>query len=439
MSSATQVPLLTALQAAEQPRQPAWRRQLRGAAWQWLAEHGFPTAKDEAWKYTRVAPILAVPSDPAAPQRSRRLSAARLAQLVGDYGGPRLVFVNGHFAAPLSARAGLPAGVRLSNLAALPDAERAVLEPLLARALQVAPHAFGALNAALGEDGAVLQIPAHCTLERPIHLVFLVDSDAAPLAVHPRALIQLGAGSRASLVESHVASGAGIYLSNALSQILLEAGAQLEHYSLQDASRSAFQLTRLDVRQARDSRFSADLTACGGAIGRHEVRVALEGPGAQVTLDGLYLPGGEQHLDNQTCIEHLAPYCTSRERYKGVIGGHGHGVFDGRIIVHPGALKTDASQTIKNLLLSATAQANAQPRLEIFADEVKCAHGAAVGQLDQQAIFYLRSRGLTEPAARALLTYAFVGEMLEAIRLAPLRSRVERLVAAQLRSLEVTP
>jgi Fe-S cluster assembly protein SufD len=157
-----------------------------------------------------------------------------------------------------------------------------------------------------------------------------------------------------------------------------------------------------------------------------------------VTLDGLYLPGGEQHLDNQTCIEHLAPYCTSRERYKGVIGGRAHGVFDGRIIVHPGAIKTDASQTIKNLLLSATAQANAQPRLEIFADDVKCAHGAAVGQLDRQAIFYLRSRGLAEPAARALLTYAFVGEMLEAIRLAPLRSQVERLVAAQLRGLEVT-
>lgn len=439
MNSATQVPLLTSLQAAEPARQPAWRRQVRDAAWRWLADHGFPTAKDEAWKYTRVAPILAVPFQPAAAPPSRRLSAARLAQWVGDYGGSRLVFVNGHFAARLSSLAGLPAGVRLSNLAALPEAQRAALEPLLARALQVAPDAFGALNAALGEDGAVLQIPAHCTLERPIHLVFLADPGAAPLAAHPRNLIQLGAGSRASLVESHVASGAGVYLSNALSQVVLEAGAELEHYSLQDASRSAFHLARLDVRQARDSRFSAHLTACGGAIARHEVRVALEGPGAQVALDGLYLPGGEQHLDNQTCIEHLAPYCTSRERYKGVIGGRGHGVFDGRIIVRPGAIKTDASQTIKNLLLSATAQANAQPRLEIFADDVKCAHGAAVGQLDRQAIFYLRSRGLDEPAARALLTYAFVGEMLDAIRLAPLRSQVERLVAAQLRSLEVTP
>lgn len=439
MNSATQAPLLTSLQAAEPARQPAWRRQSCDAAWRWLADHGFPTAKDEAWKYTRVAPILAVPFQPAAAPPSRRLSAARLAQWVGDYGGSRLVFVNGHFAARLSSLAGLPAGVRLSNLAALPEAQRAALEPLLARALQVAPDAFGALNAALGEDGAVLQIPAHCTLERPIHLVFLADPGAAPLAAHPRNLIQLGAGSRASLVESHVASGAGVYLSNALSQVVLEAGAELEHYSLQDASRSAFHLARLDVRQARDSRFSAHLTACGGAIARHEVRIALEGPGAQVALDGLYLPGGEQHLDNQTCIEHLAPYCTSRERYKGVIGGCGHGVFDGRIIVRPGAIKTDASQTIKNLLLSATAQANAQPRLEIFADDVKCAHGAAVGQLDRQAIFYLRSRGLDEPAARALLTYAFVGEMLDAIRLAPLRSQVERLVAAQLRSLEVTP
>ncbi|MCG4453191.1 Fe-S cluster assembly protein SufD [Pseudomonas sp. MMS21-TM103] len=439
MNTATLVPLLTSLQAAEPARQPAWRRQSRDAAWRWLAEHGFPTTRDEAWKYTRLAPILAVPFQAAAAPPSRRLSTARLAQWVGDYGGPRLVFVNGLFVTRLSALAGLPAGVRLSNLAALPQAERAALEPLLTHSLQVSPHAFGALNAALGEDGAVLQIPAHCTLERPIHLVFLADPGAAPLAVHSRSLIQLGAGSRATLVESHVASGAGVYLSNPLSQVVLEAGAALEHYSLQDSGRSAFHLARLDVRQARDSRFSAHLTACGGAIARHEVRVALEGPGAQVALDGLYLPGGEQHLDNQTCIEHLAPYCTSRERYKGVIGGRAHGVFDGRIIVRPGAIKTDASQTIKNLLLTATAQANAQPRLEIFADDVKCAHGAAVGQLDRQAIFYLRSRGLDEPAARSLLTYAFVGELLEAIHLAPLRAEVQRLVVAQLRSLELTP
>ncbi|MDM8350718.1 Fe-S cluster assembly protein SufD [Pseudomonas sp. sp1636] len=439
MNSAAQVPLLAGLHATEQGRQPAWRQQVRDAAWQWLAAHGFPAAKDEAWKYTRVAPILALPFQPAAAQPIRRLAAARLAQWLGDYAGPRLVFVNGHFVAALSALAGLPAGVQLSNLAALPEAQRAVLEPLLAQALQEAPHAFSALNVALGEDGAVLQIPAHTRLEQPIHLVFLTDPADAPLATQPRTLVRVGSGSRAILVESHVACGSGVYLSNALSQIVLEAGAELEHYSLQDASRSAYHLARLDVRQARDSRFNAHLTACGGAIARHEVRVVLEGPGAQVTLDGLYLLGGEQHLDNQTCIEHLAPHCTSRERYKGVLGGRAHGVFDGRIIVRPGAIKTDASQTVKNLLLSASARANAQPRLEIFADDVQCAHGAAVGQLDRQALFYLRSRGLDGPAAQALLTYAFVSEMLEAIRLEPLRPQVERLVAAQLHSLEVAP
>jgi Fe-S cluster assembly protein SufD len=423
-------------------RQPAWLRALRGAAWQWLSEQGFPATKDEAWKYTRVAPILALPVRPAEPG-IRRLSAASVERLAGDLGGPRLVFVNGYFAAELSALGGLPKGTRLSNLAPLlrvdDGADSSALETLFAHGFRAQPQAFTALNTALAEDGAFIQIPAHTTVEAPIHLVFIADADpdVTPLLVQPRVLLLMGAGSRATLVESHVGGAGEVYLSNAVTELVLEAGAQLEHYQLQNQSTAAFHVALLSVRQAEGSRLAAHCSALGGRLARQEVRVLLEGPGAQVDLNGLYLPWGEQHLDNQTCIEHLAPGCTSRELYKGVIDGGGHGVFDGRIIVRPGAIKTDASQTNKNLLLSESAQVNSQPRLEIFADDVKCAHGAAVGQLDEQAIFYLRSRGIPLAEARALLTHAFVSEMLELIHLAPLRAQVERLVAARLRGLEV--
>jgi len=437
---------LARLEPKADARHPAWLQELRRAAFQWVAERGFPTAKDEAWKYTRVAPILAIPFQAAEPGASRHLSVAHVERLAGDYGGPRLVFVNGYFAAELSDLEGLPPGCQLSNLAALLQAgdssaergaDNGALEALFAHTFRAQPQAFTALNTALAEDGALVRIPADTRVEEPIHLVFLSDAGATPLAAHPRAWVQMGAGSHATIVESHVGSAGEVYLSNAVSEVVLDAGATLEHYQVQNESTAAFHVALLSVRQAQGSRFAAHSSALGAALARQEVRVALEGPGAEVVLNGLYLPRGEQHLDNQTCIEHLAPRCTSRELYKGVIDGRGHGVFDGRIIVRPGAMKTDASQTNKNLLLSESAQANTQPRLQILADDVKCAHGAAVGQLDEQAIFYLRSRGIPQTEARSLLTYAFASEMLDLIHLAPLRAQVERLVAAQLRGLEV--
>ena len=411
----------------------------RRAAWHWLREHGLPTAKDEAWKYTRIAPILDIPFQPAASGSRRHLSAARLAALAGDYGGPRLVLLNGYFAAELSTLEQLPPGVRVSPLAALAADERQRLEALFAPTLEAPAQAFGALNSALAEDGLLLQIAAHARVERPLQLLFLSDPGATPTMAQPRLWVLAGADSRASLVESHLGLGPERYLSNAVSAIRLEAGAALEHYKLQNERPGAFHIALLEVHQAEGSRFAAHSLALGGLLARQEVRVALEGPGAAVSLNGLYLPRGLQHLDNQTCIEHRAPRCTSRELYKGLIEGRGHGVFDGRIIVRPGALKTDARQTNKVLLLAATAQSNSQPRLEIFADDVQCAHGAAVGQLDPQAIFYLRSRGIPQAQARALLSYAFADELLAAITLPPLRARLQRLLHRRLGSRELAP
>lgn len=411
---------------------PAWLEGLRRSALQWVSERGFPTAKDEAWKYTRVAPILEIPFEPAEPGTSQRLSVGAVDRLAGHFGGPRLVFVNGHFSADLSSLKRLPQGARVMSLAAVLVDDGEVVEPFLSRWLHEDLHAFTALNAALAEDGAVVRLPPNTTVEAPIHLVFLSDPGAVSQVSLPRSLVLVGAGSRATIIETYAGILGDVYLTNAVTEVVLDERATVEHYKVQNETEAAFHIAHLSVRQQRDSRFSTHSVSLGSSLARHEVKVSLEGPGAEVVLNGLYLPQGKQHLDNVTTIEHSAPYCKSREVYRGIVDGQGRGVFDGRIVVRPGAMKTDASQTNKVLLLSESAEADTRPRLEIFADDVKCAHGATVGHLDQEAVFYLRSRGIPENAARGLLCQAFAGEMLGLIQVKPLRAQVERLVASRL-------
>ena len=420
------------LESKANGHQPGWLKTLRRSAFEWVGEHGFPTTKDEAWKYTRVASILEIPFAPAEPGARCALSLNDVAELAGEIGGLRLVFVNGYFVPEISAVKSLPEGVKLGSLASVFAQEGEALQSLLKwRLLRERRHAFTTLNLALGKDGAFIQIPSHATVEEPIQLVFISDAGAIPLVSHPLSVVFAGVGSRATIVETHVGIAGGIYLSNAVTEIVLDEGAVVEHYKIQNEAESAYHLAFMDVRQGRASRFAAHSVAIGAALARHEVKVALEAPEAQVTLNGLYLPRGRQLLDNPTTIEHAAPHCTSRQLYKGVVDGHGRGVFDGRIVVRPGAMKTDASQTNKNLLLSASAQAYTRPRLEIFADDVKCAHGATVGQLDDEALFYLRTRGIPQQQARDLLTYAFASEMVELIQVPPLRCRVRQMLAAR--------
>lgn len=415
---------------------PVWLKEFRHAAFQWVSERGFPTVRDEAWKYTRVGPILNVAFEPAESDPSRRLSSAAIDRLAGNLGGIRLVFVNGHFAPDCSSLKKLPQGAKVESLASALAEEGESLEAHLSRPFGEQTHAFTALNAACAEDGAIVRIPANTTIEEPIHLVFLSDAGAAvtagPVVSHPRSLLLAGTGSRATIVETYIGLPGEVTLTNAVTEVVLDEGAAIEHYKVQDETETAFHIALLDVRQQRDTRFTTHSVALGSSLARHEVAVKLQGPGAETTLNGLYMPRNRQTLDNPTTIDHIAPECTSRELYKGVVDGRGRGVFDGRVVVRHGAMKTDSTQTNKNLVLSESAQANTRPQLEIFADDVKCAHGATVGQLDEDAVFYLRSRGIPEPAARDLLTYAFVGEILELIRLAPLRSHVEKLVALRL-------
>ncbi len=423
---------LARLESRPNGEHPAWLTDARRAAFEWVTEHGFPTLKDEDWRYTRLGPILDIPFKPAAAGMGHRLSPSTIDELAGDMGGTRLVFVNGHFAAELSRLAELPEGATVTNLASVLAQDAQQLEPLLSRPFAPHHHAFTALNAALTEDGAFVHLPAHTTVDEPIHLVFFSDTGGSPLVSSPRSVVLAGLGSRVAIVETYLGVPGDVSWTNAVTEVVLEEGAELEHYKVQDEPETAFHLALLDVRQGRGSRFSSHSVALGSSIARHEVRVGLEAEGAEVRVDGLYMPRGDQHHDNPILIEHVAPYCTSHQLYKGVLDGHGRGVFNGRVVVRPGADGTDAAQTNKNLLLSDHAEVDTRPRLEIFADDVKCTHGAAVGQLDEDAVFYLRSRGVPHQAARGLLIYAFVNEMVERLRLDPLRSRVEKLVAHRL-------
>lgn len=423
---------LARLEPRTNGRHPGWLDELRRSAFRWVSERGFPTVKDEAWKYTRVAPLLEIPFAPAEPEAAHRLSPKAIDQLAGDLGGTRIVVVNGYFVAQLSALNKLPTGVKVRSLASALAEDAEVLRPLLSRPFRDHPDGFTALSVALAEDGVLVQIPAHATIEEPIHIVFVSDTGAAPVVSHPRSFVLAGANCTATIVESYVGILGDVYLNNAVTDVALDEGAVVEHYKLQNETGTAFHIARLDVRQGRGSRFSSHVVALGGSLGRHEVHVTLEAPGAEVTLNGLYMPRNEQHLDNPTTIEHAAPHCTSCQLYKGVIAGAGRGVFDGRIIVRPGAIKTDASQTNRNLLLSEAAEVDTRPRLEIFADDVKCAHGATVGQLSEDAVFYLRSRGIPDRAARDLLTYAFASEMVGLLHLESFRAHVQKLVGSRL-------
>lgn len=409
------------------PTEPTWRSAGRRSALAWVAEHGFPTRKDEDWRYTKLAPILDTAFEPAGVQAGSRVSAELIQARSVDLGGPLLVFVNGHYSPALSRCTGLPQGVTVSSLAQALSTHAQRLEPVLSHPSP--PDAFTAFNDALAADGAYVHLAAGTELIAPIHLVFVADSGGATLMSNPRSVVLADAGSRACIVESYIGFNADVHCTNAVTDVRLAEDAQIEHYKVQNEPESAFHLARLDVRQEQGSQFESHTVLLGGRIGRQEVRALLAGEGARVSLDGLYLPRGEQVHDNTIFVDHASPNCASNQLYKGVLDGRGRGVFNGHILVRPGADGTDANQKNKNLVLSDRAEADTRPRLEIYADDVQCTHGAAVGQLDDEALLYLRSRGLAYHEARGLLVNAFIGEMVDRITLPLLREHVLSLLS----------
>jgi len=411
-------------------RDPLWRAEARLAALEWVGKHGFPTRKDEDWKYTGLESILAVSFEAATVGSSRWVTADMIEAAAVDLGGARLVFVNGHFASELSRLTGLPAGAEVTSLAAVLAAGPERLERFFSHA-PGQHHAFAAFNDALTEDGAFVHLTPNTCVNEPIQLVFFSDTGGFRLMSSPRSVILAEPGSSATIIETYAGIDGDVYCTNAVTEVVLAEDAQIEHYKVQDEPVTAFHLALLDVRQGRGSGFSSRSVMLGSSIARHEVRVLLEDVGAEVSLDGVYLPQGDQLHDNTIFVDHAAASCTSHQLYKGVLDGRGHGVFNGHIMVRPGADGTDANQKNKNLILSDRAEVDTRPRLEIYTDDVKCTHGAAVGQLDEDALLYLRARGIPFEAARGLLIDAFVHEMVDRIGLLPLRARLEALVAGR--------
>jgi Fe-S cluster assembly protein SufD len=409
----------------------AWLAGQREAALARFVETGFPTLRDEEWKYTSVAPIEAVRFSfvPAAQATvtPRDIDALALP------GAHLWVFVDGRHVPSLSRPGRLPAGVRLEALAALlerdpqPDWTAPLRELLAAPAGDLS--GFSALNCACATDGAVVQLAEGAVLEEPIHLLFVATEPN--LAAHCRNTVIAARGSRARIIEHHAALGGGCYLSNTVTRLTVGPGAEIEHQKLQDESAGAFHIAGVHAQVAERGRLLSGSFALGAALSRTDIRVALAAPDADCALDGLYLGSGRRHVDHHTRVDHAQPRGTSRELYKGVLGDASRAVFNGRVVVHRGAQRTDASQSNRNLLLSEDATVDAKPQLEIYADDVQCSHGATVGQLDADQVFYLRSRGIGEAAARATLTYAFAAEIIERVRLKSLRERLDGLLRAR--------
>jgi Fe-S cluster assembly protein SufD len=346
---------------------------------------------------------------------------------------PRIVLVNGRRAAGIPAAGGLE-GIQVGSLATAVEAEPEAVQPYLARCARYAQHALVALNTACFEDGVVVRIPRGRAVETPLYVLHVTAAEGGPAAWHPRTLVVAGRDSRARIIEGYLGLNGEVSFTNAVTEAVLEEGAVLDYTKLEAEGEAAFHFGALHVRQARASSFASHSISLGGRLVRHEIGVALEGEGAEATLNGLYLAGGQRHVDNYTTLDHAQPHCPSRELYKGVLGGKAHAVFHGRILVRQEAQKTDAIQRNKNLLLSADAVIDTKPQLEIYADDVRCTHGATVGQVDAEAVFYLRSRGIAREEARGLLTLAFASEMIERVAWERLRERLREVVRDRLRA-----
>jgi Fe-S cluster assembly protein SufD len=408
---------------------PSWLLPLRRSAIDRFAALGFPTPKNEDWHFTSVSPIAEREFRVAPAARIVKLSPADIAPLTfGRADWIRLVFVNGRFSSTLSSMAQLPAGVRVLDLATAARDEPGLLERHLGKIADYQHTAFTALNTAFMRDGAVIHISPNVELDTPVHLLFLSAGDASGNAAHLRTLIVAEHHARATVIESYAAlSGAAGYFTNAVTEAVLGDGATLAHIKLQGESERAFHVGTLQARQARDSHLVSFSYAAGGELARTNIYTFLGGDGSGATLHGLYLLDGTQHVDQQTRIEHASPNTFSREVYKGILDGASHGVFNGQVYVRPEAQKTDGKQENNNLLLSPQARVDTKPQLEIYADDVKCTHGATVGRLDEVALFYMKSRGIGADMARKLLTYAFAAGVIEAVGVAEIRTELQAL------------
>lgn len=422
--------------------EPSWLQNLRENSFEQFERGGFPNIKQEEWKYTNVASIAKANFAPAGGSNGTAVSkdggANGLASFIYEEARQsRLVFVNGILRKQLSSLEALPEGVVALDLRqALRDEEyeatlREYLEhPLLA-------NGFAALNTALFTSGLLLKIPRGVKVEAPIHLLFVGEAIVGnpPPAAFPRVLILAEENSSATIIESYATSQDDcVYLTNAIVDLNLADGAQLQHYKIQRESTGAFHVAMTRAELGPNSTYNTTTINFGAALSRHDIQVQMDHEGAECSIDGLYMVDGNQHTDTHSVIDHRQPHCTSHQLYKGILDGRSRAVFNGKVFVRHGAQQTDARQTNKNLLLSKEARVDTKPQLEIFADDVKCTHGAAIGQLDEEELFYLESRGINPGLARNMLTYGFAGEVIERIGIESIRRELDEAVLHRLRT-----
>jgi Fe-S cluster assembly protein SufD len=424
---------------AREGRDPAWLVNLREKAGAAFESLDFPTTHNEEWKYTNVAPILKVPYresfDPEMNGLKRPAARDLKPFTFAESCENQLVFINGSFSGKLSNAASN--GYVIGNLAEIPSEHANVARDHLAAYADYRDATFTALNTASVGDGAFVYIPDGKAVEAPIHLLFISTAEE-PLVSHPRVLIVAGAGAIATIIESYVSLGEGVYFTNAVTEVVAKEGAVITHYRLQQESERAFHIATTQVHQERASNYASYAVSLGACVARHDLNVALTDENIEATIDGLYVVTGGQHTDSHTSIDHQKPHSVSNQLYKGILDGRARAVFNGKVFVREGALLTDARQLNKNLLLSSDAHVDTKPQLEIFADDVKCAHGATVGQLEDEELFYLSTRGIPPERARALLTYGFAEDVVSRIKLKSAREHLNRVVLDKLhQSLEV--
>ena len=408
---------------------PRWLDDLRGRGAAKFAALGIPTVRDEEWRFTNVTALNAIDFAPAGQISG---AAERLHGFAYTDAAVRLVIVNGRFDTTLSRVKDLPAGVQAGSLAVALKDHADVVQRYFGQIADFTSRSFTALNTAFVQDGAFVYLPDGAVVDTPIHIVFVSGADATTVMAHPRTLVVAGANAQAKVVESYIGSSGESYLNNAVTEVFVGENAGIDHYKVQQESLDAFHIASLFAHTSRSSRFSSHSFTLGGRIVRNDAVAILDGEGGDCTLNGLYLADRERLIDNHTTIDHAKPHCGSHEVYKGILGGTARAVFNGKIIVRQDAQKTDAKQTNRALLLTDGATINTKPQLEIFADDVKCTHGAAIGQLDDDAIFYLRARGLSYAEARDMLIHAFAGQVLDGVQVQPLRDALETELFEQL-------
>ncbi|MBM3925538.1 MAG: Fe-S cluster assembly protein SufD [SAR202 cluster bacterium] len=405
-----------AMERNGQSKTPPWLRDIKRQAMDRFSELGFPVARrdNEEWKYTDVAPIAHTQFN--IPTSTPSLTSSEIeAFTLGEGRWRTLVFVDGFYSKKLSSVVNVPSGVIVSDLAEALGTQNDLLREHLTRHAGYEHQAFTSINTALVNHGALVYVHENLSLPHPIHCLFINSGRQPDSLSNPRVLVVTGKDSKAMVIESHVGLYGGRYFSNAVSEVVVGAGSSVQHYRLQRHSLGAYHVGTTQVELGENASFHSVTLDLGGALVRNNLNVVIASEGSSCTLNGVYIASGTQHIDNQVIIDHAKPHTTSRELYKGVLGGKSRAVFHGSIIVRPGAQKVDARQEDKNLLLSPQAEAFTKPAFWIYADDVKCGHGAASGQLDKDALFYLQSRGLSQDVARHLLIQGFIGEVIDSI------------------------